>query len=182
MDIKIGYLLLLLALTTACGTLERGNRPWKEPESSVDAEPKAEEPKESTEEVRGEDVISEWQEFLELAHNDWKGVPYLLGGTGYQGIDCSAFMQVVFEDYFSRNIPRSTRNQLSAGRAIDKRELRTGDMVFFKTGRRTFHVGVMINRRKFLHASTTSGVTTSDLQQDFWQETYFTSRRLLTLD
>src|SRR5690606_35833079 len=49
---------------------------------------------------------------LDLAFQNWKGTPYILGGTGYNGVDCSSFMQIVFEDYFQIELPRNTSDQI----------------------------------------------------------------------
>ncbi|SMO93113.1 NlpC/P60 family protein [Gracilimonas mengyeensis] len=161
---------------SACGTVKRGTveESAAETEETAPAKPsRAAAVSETTEQ-------SQVRDFLELAYKDWKGVPYLLGGSGYQGIDCSAFMQVIFEDYLLKKIPRTTKEQLDVGTPVSKSQLKAGDMVFFKTGRRTFHVGVMMDEQLFLHASTTSGVTTSDLSHKFWEETYLTARRVLS--
>ena len=87
-------------------------------------------------------------------------------------------MQVVFEDYFSIQIPRTTREQLLIGREVEKAQIQTGDLVFFKTGRTTFHVGVMINRGEFLHASTSNGVKISELSFPYWSENYLSTKRI----
>tara|TARA_R110000868_G_scaffold259361_3_gene517203 strand:- start:33278 stop:33772 length:495 start_codon:yes stop_codon:yes gene_type:complete len=116
---------------------------------------------------------------LDLAYKDWKGVPYILGGTGYAGVDCSSFMQIVFADYFETNLPRNTREQMKVGSSVKKNKIKMGDIVFFKTGRNTFHVGVMVNNEQFLHASTSSGVMISGLQERYWSNAYLTTRRIL---
>lgn len=182
---KKGIILLFaFILLSGCGVVKRGTIPWDEngtdsppalPESGEDT---VEKTPESFVEESEPSAIQEMQEFLQLAYKDWKGVPYVLGGSGYSGIDCSAFMQVVFEDYFSVLIPRTTREQLNAGTRIKRRDIKTGDLVFFKTGSTTYHVGVAINKDEFLHASTTNGVKISDLSHPYWQETYLTSRRI----
>lgn len=177
-------LLILLAagIFSACGTVKRGAVPWEEEPANMTSEPpEATESSSGVPEVdeAAAPQIQERQEFLQLAYNDWKGVPYLLGGSGYTGIDCSAFMQVVFEDYFSKLIPRTTLEQLEFGDPVRKEQIETGDMVFFKTGRRTYHVGVMVNRTEFLHASTSEGVKISALDHPFWEETYLAARRVI---
>lgn len=169
--------LILLLITTGCGTVERGTIPWEESSGDpvTDNNPDA---NISTPAGESSSKISEFREYLQLAYQDWRGIPYVLGGTDYNGIDCSAFMQVVFEDYLMHIIPRTTSEQLQAGKPISKNEVRTADLVFFKTGRRTFHVGVMINESEFLHASTTEGVKVSELNDSYWQQRYYTSRRI----
>lgn len=170
-------ILTLLIIAAACGTVERGTIPWEEPtdENITENQPDA---RVSSNTNNNSAKTSEFREYLQLAYQDWKGIPYVLGGTDYNGIDCSAFMQVVFEDYLMHIIPRTTSEQLQTGQPISRKEVKTADLVFFKTGRRTFHVGVMINEREFLHASTTEGVKISYLNHSYWQERYFTSRRI----
>ncbi|MEQ8523617.1 NlpC/P60 family protein [Gracilimonas sp.] len=175
-----------ILLFAGCGVSKRGTIPWEEDSVNKPATVETDKDEETSTKEAGTFVevseppaVQEMQEFLELAYNDWKGTPYLLGGSGYDGIDCSAFMQVVFEDYFSKQIPRTTREQLQAGREVKKSQTQTGDLVFFKTGRTTYHVGVMINRGEFLHASTTNGVKISTLKHPYWTETYITTKRIL---
>lgn len=174
-----GFLLVLIGLNIcACGTVERGTIPWEETDSNTTVDKTAPDPSVSTTEETSA-PLSEYQEYLQLAYNDWKGIPYLLGGSDYNGIDCSAFMQVVFEDYLMRMIPRTTQEQLLAGKQVNKNDIRTADLVFFKTGFRSYHVGVMINKSEFLHASTTEGVKISELNHPYWQKRYYSARRLL---
>lgn len=177
---KFSTILFAGVLLSSCGVVKRGTIPWESnpPISNPESIPLASTP---TPFVSKNDSKNEKEikESLEVAYKDWKGVPYLLGGSGYSGIDCSAFMQVIFEDYFSRKIPRTTREQMGVGKNIRKKNVSTGDMVFFKTGAKTYHVGVMVNNEQFLHASTSSGVMISNLNDRYWQETYLTTRRIL---
>lgn len=116
---------------------------------------------------------------LLLAHYDqWKGVPYQLGGTTAKGIDCSGYIQRLFEDTFAEMLPRTTVAQVQQGVPVKRDELQTGDLVFFKVSRRTNHVGVYLENGKFLHASTSKGVIISKLNNPYWRERYWTSRRI----
>ena len=185
--VKGTIIVFILFLFTGCGITKRGVIPWEDDPtttSSADTElpENLDEPYENEKpsfvQESEKPAVQEMQEFLQLAYQDWKGTPYILGGNGYDGIDCSAFMQVVFEDYLSMQIPRTTREQLRVGKKVNKSQTQTGDLVFFKTGRTTYHVGVMINRDEFLHASTTNGVKISELQFPYWRETYLTTKRI----
>lgn len=174
---RIAYLIILI-LFGACGIAKRGTYPVngtekvpaaKSTPTLISASKKPA--------VRWED--DKISSSLKLAYKDWKGIPYVLGGTGYSGVDCSSFMQIVFEDYFSVQLPRNTREQLREGKGVKRRNIGKGDLVFFKTGRNTFHVGVMVNDQEFLHASTSVGVTISNLNMRYWQDAYLTARRIL---
>lgn len=176
-------LYILVITLTACGTVKRGSIQLKQPElsSPEESEPTAYKPMMSIS-TESSAVVRERQEILQLAYRDWKGIPYILGGTGYNGIDCSAFMQVVYEDYFSVMIPRTTLEQMQFGEPVAKRRITPGDMVFFKTGRRTYHVGIMVNSTEFLHASTSEGVTISELSHPYWGSSFLAFRRVLKIN
>jgi len=111
-------------------------------------------------------------------YQQWQGVPYRTGGESRRGVDCSAFMQLTFREQFAMQLPRDTDSQAHIGRTISSRQLRPGDLVFFNIGRSTRHVGVMVEKNKFLHASSSKGVMISDLNQPYWQRYYWQARRL----
>ncbi|OMQ24385.1 NlpC/P60 family protein [Serratia oryzae] len=114
-----------------------------------------------------------------LSHYDeWEGVRYKFGGNSRKGIDCSAYMQRIFADEFSLNLPRSSHEQSKLGSHVAKDDLATGDLVFFKTSARERHVGVYIGDGKFLHASTKVGVTVSELDNQYWKTKYVQARRI----
>ncbi|MDG4953714.1 NlpC/P60 family protein [Actinobacillus equuli] len=117
---------------------------------------------------------------LSEQQHEWKGTRYRLGGNSKAGIDCSGFMQVTFRDLFGIDLPRTTSEQAKEGTRIDRDELRTGDLVFFKTGRgpNGKHVGVYVKNGQFLHASTKGGVIYSDMNSPYWSRTFWQARRL----
>ncbi|MFH0776310.1 MAG: C40 family peptidase [Patescibacteria group bacterium] len=51
--------------------------------------------------------------------NQFKGVPYLWGGTTKAGMDCSAFTQKLFFELGGILLPRNSREQKKCGRAVD---------------------------------------------------------------
>lgn len=115
---------------------------------------------------------------LNQAHNNWKGTPYVLGGSGIGGVDCSSFIQIVLNDYFGIDLPRNTRQQLQEGSGVRRNYTRPGDLVFFRTGRNTLHVGIVMDGDRFLHASVSSGVMISNLSQRYWATKYLATRRV----
>ena len=104
---------------------------------------------------------------------DYLGVPYKFGGSSLRGIDCSAYVQRVFR-YFSIDLPRTAREQFKAGVKISKRELRIGDLLFFKTyARYPSHVGIYIGEGKMIHASSRSKkVTISSINDPYYVRRY----------
>lgn len=111
-------------------------------------------------------------------HHEWKGTPYRYGGMSKRGVDCSALVYLAYKDILGRKLPRTTADQKSLGHKVSKRELKTGDLVFFKTGWSTRHVGIYLSDSKFLHASTSQGVMISTLNNSYWQRKYWLSRSL----
>ena len=111
---------------------------------------------------------------------DWKGVRYRLGGSTKKGIDCSAFVQRTFREQFGLDLPRSTYEQQEMGKSISRTKLRTGDLVLFRAGSTGRHVGIYIGNDQFVHASTSSGVTISSMNEPYWKKRYNEARRVLS--
>lgn len=115
---------------------------------------------------------------LYAQYNKWRGVRYRLGGSSKRGIDCSAFVQVTFKAKLGVNLPRTTSLQSRLGKEIGKNELQAGDLVFFRTGSNSRHVGIYLEENKFLHASQSRGVTISKLDNTYWRANYWKSIRI----
>jgi hypothetical protein len=82
------------------------------------------------------------------------GIPYQWGGTSPEtGFDCSGLTAAVYE-LNGLKLPRSSRQQWSAGTPVDRHEMSKGDLVFFATtgGRKVSHVGIYVDEDKFIHA------------------------------
>jgi len=105
---------------------------------------------------------------------DWYGVPYQYGGDCKQGIDCSAFVQELYEEVYHIHLLRTAQQQFATSGHVRKWErLKEGDLVFFKIhSRHISHVGVYLGDGKFVHASFSSGVMISDLTDRYWTKYY----------
>jgi len=99
--------------------------------------------------------------------DDWYGVPYKLGGTTKQGIDCSAFVQTIFISAFGITLPRTARDQYNSTRRISQTQLQEGDLLFFNTRGGVSHVGIYLQNNKFVHSSV-SGVMISDMFDPYY--------------
>ncbi|MBW7984094.1 C40 family peptidase [Enterobacillus tribolii] len=110
----------------------------------------------------------------------WNGTPYRYGGLERSGVDCSGFVYRTFRDRFDMQLPRTTVQQTSLGTKVSRKELMPGDLVFFKTGsgENGLHVGIYDTDNKFIHASTSRGVTRSSLENVYWNRAYWQARRL----
>ncbi len=119
---------------------------------------------------------------LLAAADAWLGTPYRFGGTTRSGVDCSAFVRAVYADAFGLPLSRSTRTQVREGREVERRDLRTGDLVFFRTGPNQRHVGIYLAGGRLLHASSSQNrILVDDFGQGHFQRTYWTARRLLAV-
>ena len=105
------------------------------------------------------------------------GVPYAFGGTSSTGFDCSGFVQHVFA-LLGVSLPRTADAQYDAGRPAVGGP-RPGDLVFFDTYGGVSHVGIYLGQGKFVHASSSHGVTVSHLSESYWAARYVGAKRLL---
>lgn len=109
----------------------------------------------------------------------WKGVPHRDGGLDRAGIDCSGFVHLTFGEVFGKQLPRSTELLVEKGRELGKSEIKTGDLVFFKTGFKRRHVGIYMGQNKFVHVSSKKGVMMSDMNNPYWRDVFWQARRAL---
>ncbi|NQD70477.1 glycoside hydrolase [Sphingobacterium shayense] len=109
---------------------------------------------------------------------EWLGTPYRLGGDSKRGIDCSKFSLAVYENVFNTTIGYNSRNQYANVTPIRKKDLQSGDLVFFKIrSRQITHVGIYLGDGKFAHASSSRGVMVSNLDEAYWKRYYYQGGR-----
>jgi len=100
------------------------------------------------------------------------GKPYIWGGTGPTGYDCSGLMMASWGKA-GVSLPRTAAAQYAAGTPVSTSDLQPGDLVFFYPG--ITHVGMYIGDGKFIHASSPrTGIKVSVLAQ---QSSYQGARR-----
>ncbi|TAN45505.1 MAG: LysM peptidoglycan-binding domain-containing protein [Nitrospirae bacterium] len=107
-------------------------------------------------------------------------LPYKFGGNGSIGLDCSSYVQKVFE-IAGVTLPRSARQQFTFGEPVEKDQLSKGDLVFFKTyASFPSHVGIYLGNNLFIHASTKSKrITIDSLEAPYYVKRYIGAKRLL---
>lgn len=92
------------------------------------------------------------------------GGRYVWGGTNpHTGADCSGFVQYVLRNVAGVSLPRTSREQAKAGRAIKSSEMQPGDLIFYtnKSGV-VNHVSMYIGNGQIVHAaSRKSGIKIS---------------------
>ncbi len=115
---------------------------------------------------------------LQQAYQHWQGTPYRYGGDDESGIDCSALVQQVFLQAYQVHLPRTTYHQLKTGKAIAHNEKKKGDLIFFKTADKVYHVGIYLGEHEFMHASSSKGVMISRLDNPYWAARILQIRRV----
>lgn len=83
------------------------------------------------------------------------GTPYVWGGTGRGGFDCSGLTQWSYRQA-GVSLPRSSQAQSSFGKAISRDQLQPGDLVFFYSP--VSHVGIYVGGGMVLHAPQSGDV------------------------
>jgi cell wall-associated NlpC family hydrolase len=82
---------------------------------------------------------------------------------------------------FGIDLPRTTEQQVLSGQSIGKNNLRPGDLVFLQNTYRSgvSHVGIFIGNNQMIHASSSKGITISNLSGSYYQEHYHSAKRVV---
>ncbi len=108
------------------------------------------------------------------------GTPYRYGGANPdQGFDCSGLVQYAHLNAGIR-VPRATDAQKNSSIKIRKSRRQAGDLVFFRIGFRTYHVGILVDDERFVHApSAGKHVRLSRLDNPYWSKRLSTTSTFL---
>lgn len=135
----------------------------------------------SEEKIEIPPVMTIDQKILAVA-KPWMGTPYKWGGEDREGIDCSAFTRLIYDEVFSLKLPRTVQEQKKEGSKVNnKLEFQPGDLLIFKTGgllSKKEHAGIYLTNDQFIHASVSQGVVISDLENKYWRKKLRQARRL----
>jgi len=109
---------------------------------------------------------------------EFLGRPYRFGAAGW-AYDCSGFVRTVFGQ-LGIELPHSAREQFTVGDRVSRDALEPGDLVFFRTYRRTAsHVGIYVGEDRFIHAATRGGqVQVDSLNHGYYARRYLGARRV----
>jgi cell wall-associated NlpC family hydrolase len=118
---------------------------------------------------------------LDATYHSYLGTPYVWGGVSHAGIDCSGLTSTTYGENRVK-IPRVSRDQFHTGSVVADAGLHDGDLVFFNTlGAGVSHVGMVVDakNRRFVQASSSKGVTVSDLDGKYYRTRYLGARRVV---
>lgn len=115
-------------------------------------------------------------EFITQAKK-YTGTPYKYGGYSKAGIDCSGLISKAFQD-LGLDMTHSVQEMAKYGEIIiDKDELKPGDLIFFtktyKTKNLISHAGIVIEGGKMLHASSSKGVSATNINNPYYWDKYY---------
>jgi hypothetical protein len=111
------------------------------------------------------------------------GTPHVMGGYSPTGLDCSGLVKLAHAKY-GVELPRSSHDQGRYGKIISPDEdLKRGDLVFFhstyKKPELITHSGIYLGDNKFIHTSTSRGVSIATLfDSGYWESHYLFATRL----
>jgi len=109
--------------------------------------------------------------------DEWWGTKYRFGGTTKKGVDCSSFSGMLMGTVFGFSLPRTAREQYAKCVKLVKDQLTEGDLVFFNTRGGVSHVGVYLGEGKFVHSSSSKGVSVNNLEDSYWKNRFIAGGR-----
>lgn len=105
------------------------------------------------------------------------GVPYRYGGATPSGFDCSGLVQYAYAGAGIR-VPRTTGGLWTDMRPVSRRDLQTGDVLFFRISGKISHVGMYVRDGQFVHApSSGRKVSFASLKSDFYADAFVRAGR-----
>lgn len=111
------------------------------------------------------------------------GTPYKFGNSNETKTDCSGFTQQVFGE-FGILLPRSATEQARRGEKIEFKDLKVGDLLFFRTYKKEpSHVGIYAGDGKIIHASYKGKrVQYDEIDKQYYKQRFLYARRIVLND
>jgi len=104
---------------------------------------------------------------IEMIARYYLSAPYLWGGKGHFGIDCSGLVQQVFK-ISGYSLPRDAYQQAECGTSVSFDELQPADLAFFQNDAgKVTHVGIVLTNGQIIHASGEVRIDNLDMKGIF---------------
>lgn len=133
--------------------------------------------------ARGEDPQADNVKLLKTKAFGFLGTRYRFGGTSRSGLDCSAFVQKVFNE-MDVNLPRTAREQYEKGEVVTQGDMQKGDLVFFRTyASFPSHVGIYLGNNRMIHASSRDRrVVISSVDTPYYRSRFIGAKRVAKIN
>ena len=123
------------------------------------------------------------QQKVNTTAKSFLGSPYKYGGTTENGFDCSGLVYCSFQSV-GLSLPRSSRSQANAGVEVDRKNIKSGDIIFFaQPGGEISHSGIVEKVFKdnilFIHSSSSKGVIISSINEAYWKKRFVKAVRII---
>lgn len=114
----------------------------------------------------------------------FKGCPYVWGGTSPDGFDCSGLVYYVYR-HFKYDVPRTAYYQwfYEGGKVVPLSSMLPGDLVFFSndgTPDGIYHVGIYVGNDQYLHAANSKrGVVVDSTNGSYFRDNVLGAQRII---
>lgn len=130
------------------------------------------------------DLLTKRKEIVNFAKK-YVGTGYKYAGKNPKGFDCSGFVYFVM-NHFGIDLPGGSRHQENLGKKIAVKEVRPGDLIFFRRTKEgtVFHVSLVIsngiNGIQVIHSTSSRGVVIDNIQENnYWKVKIKTARNVV---
>lgn len=107
------------------------------------------------------------------------GQPYHYGGQSPGGFDCSGLVWYSYKKV-GVSTARTSKELRKKTRKISRKNMRPGDLVFFKGWIRTGHVGMYLGSGRFIHApSSGKKVKIDRMDTGYWDKHFKSAGRIV---
>ena len=94
---------------------------------------------------------------------EYRGIPYVAGGSTPSGFDCSGFTQYVYGKVGVKLTHNSQAQYNECDKKVARDDLKKGDLVFFGDSTSSItHVGMYVGNGKYIHSPQTGDVVSID--------------------
>jgi cell wall-associated NlpC family hydrolase len=121
--------------------------------------------------TKGEQLVAEARKHL--------GAKYVYGAEGPDSFDCSGLVQFAAKK-LGIDLPRVASAQATQGKAVDKGDLKPGDLVYFSEGSGVSHIGIYAGDGKYIHAPKPGDVVKVSSLNDSWAKSHYAGARRVT--
>ena len=111
----------------------------------------------------------------------WYHTCYRYGGSTSKGIDCSNFINMLYEKLYGGRLNSSAAAIFAQCKVVKGgiEEAAEGDLLFFKIKKkRVSHIAIYLQHGKFAHASTQAGVIISDITEPYYKRHFYKVGRI----